>query len=413
MDIPISWLVISLIVLIILSAFFSGSETGLIAVNKYRLKSLAKNGNKRAKLALKLLQDTDSLIGTILLGNNFVNILSASIATIIAIALFGESSVFIASIVLTIVILIFAETTPKTFAAKNPEKVSLFSVLILNILIKILTPLVWIIKHLAGLILRVFGIKKDKTEDKIELDELKMSIIDTKDNIADKYHQILLNIIDVQKVIVDDFMIPKTEFVGIELSELDEAIKIIQSGNHTRLVVYEKGEIIGILHMRKIANLYAQNNFNLESIRKVIVKPYFAPEGISLATQLEEFQRRKKRLGLVVDEYGDVKGMIALEDILEEIVGQFTSNTTEVISDILKQDDGSYLIDPSINLHKLNRTLKLNFKTNAKTLNGLILEQLQHIPKRDISIKIDNVIIEILQITDNNIKLVKLTIIAT
>lgn len=408
MDIPLSWLILSLIGLILISAFFSGSETAMMASNRYRLKSLAKSGNKSAKLTLKLLKDSDSLIGTILLGNNFVNILASSIATIIAIKLFGESSVFIASLVLTAVILIFAETTPKTFAAKNPEKVSLPVAYILNILIRLFTPLVWIVKHSANLILTLFGMSSSNTQDTLSADELRMSVIDAKANIEDKYHQILLNIIDLGNAVVEDIMIPKTEFLGIDLDDLDASRRVIASTNHTRLVVYEEGEIIGIIHMRKVVNLYAQDNFSVKTIKEIMVKPYFIPEGITLAIQLEQFQHNKKRLALVVDEYGDVKGMITIEDILEEIVGQFTSNVTEEISDITQEEDGSYIIDPSINLHRLNRILKLEFTSSAKTLNGLIVESLQSIPKRDVSIKINNVIIEILQIKDNTIKLVRL-----
>ncbi len=412
MDLPILWLIIILLFLLLLSAFFSGSETGLVASNKYRLQSLAKKGDKRAKLSIKLLNDIDSLIGTILLGNNFVNILAASIATIIAINLYNEEAVFLSSLLLTIIVLIFAETAPKTFAAKNPEKVALFASPILRLLIWLFQPIVWIVKHIARLFLNVLGIRHQKEDTSVELDELKMSVIDAKENIDDTYYQILLNIIDLKLVTVDDIMIPKTEFIGVELTELEEAIKIISSSNHTRLVTYEHGEIIGILHMRKIANLYVKNQFTIENIKAIIAKPYFIPEGISLAVQLAEFQKYKKRLGLVVDEYGEIKGMIALEDILEEIVGQFTSNTTEVIEDIILQEDGSYLVEPSVNLHKLNRKLGLSLKANAKTLNGLILETLQSIPKRDVSFKIDNIIVEIIQIHETTIKLVKLTILS-
>jgi Mg2+/Co2+ transporter CorB len=409
MDIPIIWLIISLIFLILLSAFFSSSETSMIASNRYRLKNLA-NTSKTAKKTLKLLDNTDSLIGTILLGNNFVNILAASITTILAIKLFGESSIGIASIVLTFVILVFAENTPKTLASRHPEKVAVFFTPLLSIFIKILQPLVWIIRQITNFFLFIFRIK-NQDNNKISADELKMSVIDAKTSISDKYHKILLNIIDLQDVKIEDIMIPKTEFVSIDIDEFANLEEIIKQTSHTRLIVYKenKDNIIGILHMRKVANLYAKGEFNSEKLKEIMVAPYFVPEGISLATQLEEFQKNKKRLALVVDEYGEAKGMIVLEDILEEIVGQFTSNTSEKVGEIEKLANGTYQIDPSVNLYKLETILDVEFNSKSKTLNGLILDNLQELPKRDVSIKIDNIIIEIKQISDGNIKLVHLT----
>jgi Mg2+/Co2+ transporter CorB len=413
MDLPILWLIIILVFLILLSAFFSSSETSMIASNRYRLQNSAKT-NKNAKKTLKLLENIDSLIGTILLGNNFVNILAASITTILAIKLFGESSIGIASIVLTFVILVFAENTPKTLAARYPEKIAVFFTPLLQVFIIVLRPLVWIIRQITNLFLFIFNIK-EKNNHIVSADELKMSVVDAKPNISDKYHKILLNIIDLQDVHIEDIMIPKTEFISIDIDEFDNLENIIAQTSHTRLIVYKehKENIIGILHMRKVANLYAKGEFNTEKLKEIMVDPYFVPEGISLATQLEEFQKNKKRLALVVDEYGEAKGMIVLEDILEEIVGQFTSNTSEKVAEIEKIDDNNYQIDPSINLYKLEVILNTKFKTNAKTLNGLILENLQELPKRDVSIKIDNVIIEIKQISNEVIKLVHLTHLTT
>lgn len=411
MDVSIIWLITSLILLILLSAFFSSSETSMIASNRYRLKNLAKT-NKKAQKTLKILENTDSLIGTILLGNNFVNILAASISTILAIRLFGESSIGVASLILTFVILIFAENTPKTIASRHPEKLAIFFTPFLSVFIKILQPLVWIIRQITNFFLFIFKVKNN-INNSISADELKMSVLDAKTSISDKYHKILLNIIDLQEVSIEDIMIPKTEFISIDIDKFDNLEQVIKQTSHTRLIAYQgnKDNIIGILHMRKVANLYAKNEFNLDTLKKIMMEPYFVPEGISLATQLGEFQKNKKRLAIVIDEYGEAKGMIVLEDILEEIVGQFTSNISDKINELQLQNDGSYLVDPSINLYKLSNILGVELNqidSNSKTLNGLILNELQAIPQRDVSLKISNIIIEVKQISDGVIKLVRL-----
>ena len=411
MDVSIIWLITSLILLILLSAFFSSSETSMIASNRYRLKNLAKT-NKKAQKTLKILENTDSLIGTILLGNNFVNILAASISTILAIRLFGESSIGVASLILTFVILIFAENTPKTIASRHPEKLAIFFTPFLSVFIKILQPLVWIIRQITNFFLFIFKVKNN-INNSISADELKMSVLDAKTSISDKYHKILLNIIDLQEVSIEDIMIPKTEFISIDIDKFDNLEQVIKQTSHTRLIAYQgnKDNIIGILHMRKVANLYAKNEFNLDALKKIMMEPYFVPEGISLATQLGEFQKNKKRLAIVIDEYGEAKGMIVLEDILEEIVGQFTSNISDKINELQLQNDGSYLVDPSINLYKLSNILGVELNqidSNSKTLNGLILNELQAIPQRDVSLKISNIIIEVKQISDGVIKLVRL-----
>jgi len=259
MDVSIIWLITSLILLILLSAFFSSSETSMIASNRYRLKNLAKT-NKKAQKTLKILENTDSLIGTILLGNNFVNILAASISTILAIRLFGESSIGVASLILTFVILIFAENTPKTIASRHPEKLAIFFTPFLSVFIKILQPLVWIIRQITNFFLFIFKVKNN-INNSISADELKMSVLDAKTSISDKYHKILLNIIDLQEVSIEDIMIPKTEFISIDIDKFDNLEQVIKQTSHTRLIAYQgnKDNIIGILHMRKVANLYAKN----------------------------------------------------------------------------------------------------------------------------------------------------------
>ncbi|AYQ57207.1 cobalt transporter [Bathymodiolus thermophilus thioautotrophic gill symbiont] len=383
----------------------------MMAINRYRLKALAKT-NKNAKRTERLLENLDPLIGTILLGNNLVNIFASSIATILAIKLWGDGSVILASLALTFIILVFAETTPKTFAAKNPEKIALPASIVIEAFIQIFKPFVWLIAQLSQGILAILGIKEKSDTGDISSEELKMVVNDAKPIIASNYQKMLLNIIDLEKVKVEDIMIPRHELISIDTSKPDEIIKQLQRTQHTRLLTYDtsSNNITGVLHMRNVVNLYAKDAFSVENVLALIRKPYFVPEGTSLAHQLKHFQMQKRRLGLVVDEYGEIRGLIVLEDILEEIVGQFTSNQNESIDEVIKQEDGSYLVDPRVSIRELNALLNTNLSVDkAKTLNGLILEELQSIPKRDVSIKIDNILIDIIQITDRTIKLVKLT----
>jgi len=405
------WLSVLLFLLIIASAFFSASETSMMALNRYRLKALSAKNNTQAKRVEKLLKKIDYLIGGILLGNNFVNILAASIATLLSIKLWGEGSVIIASLVLTLVILIFAENTPKTFAAKNPEKIALPASWLLEILIKIFKPLIYLISVISQFILQLFGLK-NVNKDILNSEELRMAVKDSKSQMSKNYQNMLLNIIDLEKVKVEDIMIPHHELVSADANNEDELFEQFKRIQHNRLLLFEGSEnnIIGTIHMRDILNIYAKEEINVSKIKELIREPYFIPEGTPLSQQLEHFKKQKRRLGIVVDEYGEVKGMVVLDDILEEIVGQFTSSQGETIEEIKIQDDGSYLADPRVSIRELNSELnvKLPFDS-AKTLNGLILEQLQSFPQHNVSLKIDPLIIEIIQVSKQGIKLVKIT----
>jgi len=383
----------------------------MMAINRYRLRSLAQK-HRGAKRTQRLLENVDELIGAILLGNNFVNILASSIATIIAIHLWGEGSVIYASVLLTFVILIFAETTPKTFAAKFPEKVAIPSSLVISLVIKIFKPFVWLVSLFSKSILKILGVSNNGQNTHVSSEELKMVVDDAKRVISSKYQKMLKNIIDLENVRVEDIMIPRNELISVDINKQDELLEYLKRVQHTRLLIYKDtpDNITGVLHMRNVVNLYANEEFSIDNVIDKIREPYFVPEGTSLSDQLEHFQKQKRRLGLVVNEYGEVRGMIVLEDILEEIVGQFTSNQSENIEEIIKQDDGSYLIDPRVSIRELNDTLDTDFSPDrAKTLNGLILDELQMIPTRDISLKVDSIMIEILQISGNAIKLVKVT----
>ncbi|MDB9975135.1 CNNM domain-containing protein [Candidatus Thioglobus sp.] len=405
------WLSVLLFVLILASAFFSASETSMMALNRYRLKTLSSKNNLQAQRVERLLKNIDYLIGGILLGNNFVNILAASIATLLALKIWGEGSVIIASLALTLVILIFAENTPKTFAAKNPEKIALPASWLLDLLIKIFKPLIYLISLISKSILNFLGLK-NISKDILNSEELRMAVVDSKSVLSKSYQNMLLNIIDLEKVKVDDIMIPHHELVSADINNEEELFEQLKRIQHTRLLIFDGSEnnIIGTIHMRDVVNIYARDEINMAKIKEIIREPYFIPEGTPLSQQLEHFKTQKRRLGIVVDEYGEVQGMVVLDDILEEIVGQFTSSQGESIDEINIQSDGSYLVDPRISIRELNAKLKVSLPfDNAKTLNGLILEQLQSFPQHNVSFKVDSLIVEIVQVNKQGVKLVKIT----
>jgi Mg2+/Co2+ transporter CorB len=382
----------------------------MMAINRYRLKTLSAKNNAQAKRVEKLLGNIEHLIGGILLGNNFVNILAASITTIIALKLWGEGSVIFASLVLTLVILIFAETAPKTYAANNPEKVALPAAIVLDYIIKLFKPIIWLISNTSKIILKPIG-SNQGSKDNLSSEELRMAVVDSKSMIAKNYQKMLLNVIDLEKVRVEDIMIPHHELISVDINNEDELFEQLKRIQHTKLIIFDGTEdnIIGTIHMRDVVNLYAKNEVSVDTIKELIREPYFIPEGTSLSSQLEHFKKQKRRLGMVVDEYGEIKGMVALEDILEEIVGQFTSNQGESIQEITQQEDGSYLVDPKISIRELNNILKSNLPYgHATTLNGLILEHLQSLPQHNVSLKIESLIIEIVQVSKQGVKLVRI-----
>ncbi len=405
------WLSVLLFLLILASAFFSASETSMMALNRYRLKTLSSKNNSQAKRVEKLLDKIDYLIGGILLGNNFVNILAASIATLLSIKLYGEGSVIIASMILTVVILIFAENTPKTFAAKNPERIALPASWLLELIIKLFKPVIYLISLISKFILKIFGLKSESINN-LNSEELRMAVKDSKSMMSRNYQRMLLNIIDLEKVKVEDIMIPHSELVIADIDNEEELFDHFKRIQHNRLLIFKGSEnnIIGTIHMRDIVNSYAKDEVSISRIKELIREPYFIPEGTPLSQQLEHFKNQKRRLGIVVDEYGEVQGMVVLDDILEEIVGQFTSSQGETIAEIHLQDDGSYIVDPRISIREINSELKIKLPfDNAKTLNGLILEQLQSFPQNNVSLKIDSLIIETIQVGKQGVKLVKIT----
>ncbi|MEQ9545943.1 MAG: HlyC/CorC family transporter [Marinobacter sp.] len=398
-----------LVGLIILSGFFSSSETGMMSLNRYRLKHMAKTGHKGAKRAQGLLQRTDQLIGVILIGNNFVNILASAIATVIAIRIWGDAGIAIATILLTLVILIFAEVTPKTLAALFPEKIAFPASHILGPLLKALYPLVWAVNLFTGAILRILRISpEDAANDHLSREELRTVVNEAGALIPAKHKDMLVGILDLENVTVNDIMVPRNDVVGIDLDdELDTILRQLRSSQHTRLPVY-KGDvnnIQGILHLRSASKLLLQEEINKAMIMQLCQEPYFVPESTPLNTQLINFQKGKRRFGVVVDEYGDVLGLATLEDILEEIVGEFTTDYAATSPDIIPQDDGTFIIDGATALRTINKTLGWKMPTDGpKTLNGLITETLENIPETNVCLKVAGHRIEVLQIKDNVVK---------
>lgn len=414
-DVPLSVLFIALIVLIICSGFFSGSETGLMTLNRYRMRHLAKEGHKGALRASRLLTRPDRLIGLILLGNNFVNILASSLATIIALRLMGEAGIAVAAIILTLAILIFAEVAPKTLAALHPERIAYPASVVLEPLLKLLYPLVWIVNGAANILLKPFGIfKLDPSQQALSPEELRTVVLEAGLMIPKRHQNMLLSILDLEEITVDDIMIPRNELEGIDIEEdWENIIAQLTRSQYTRLLVYRGNidHVVGFLHLRKVLNLVLSKQFDFkrEDLEGLIREPYFIPEGTPLNKQLLNFQLLHRRSGLVVDEYGDFLGLVTLEDILEEIVGEFTTDPAAVTPFISSQDDGSYLVDGRVTIRSLNRALSWNLPTGGpKTLNGLIMEYLETIPEPGTSLMLAGHPVEIVRISGNRVKTVRI-----
>jgi Mg2+/Co2+ transporter CorB len=408
-DASISFLLGVLCFLILCSAFFSSSETGMMSLNRYRLKHLVKQNHRGARKASKLLDQPDRLIGVILIGNNFVNILASAIATVIAVRLWGDAGIVIATAALTIVILIFAEVSPKTVAALYPEKIAFPAAYILTPLLTLTYPLVWIVNSITNGLLKLFGLSTDgNSNHHLSTEELRTLVHEAGALLPKRKQSMLLGVLELNDVTVDDIMIPKNDIQGIDLDlELDEILDRLSTTNHTRLPVYngDINKVVGILHMRNLAQLIQQGKVTKASIVQVIREPYFIPESTPLQTQLLNFQKESRRIGLVVDEYGDVLGIATLEDILEEIVGELSTEHREENSDIHAQEDGSYFIEASVYIRDINKSLSWELPTDGpKTLNGLIMETLESIPDANVCLNINGYRIETLQMTDNLIK---------
>lgn len=385
-----------------------------MSLNRYRLKHLAKSNNRAALLTQKLLERTDRLIGLILIGNNFVNFLAASITTVIFGKLWGDLGVLIAPFVLTAVVLIFAEVTPKTLAALHPEKIAFPAAFVLTPLYKIFFPFVIGLNAVSNGLLRLIGVKvEDGADHSLNSEELKTIVAEAGVLIPKRHQNMLVSILDLEKVTVEDIMIPRAEITGIDLDmPMDEIINQMKNAVHTRLPVYqdEIDNIKGFLHARQMIKLltYDEEDLNKQAIIDVMTPVYFIPEGTPLNTQLLNFQRKKLRIGLVVDEYGDILGLATIEDILEEIVGEFTTDFADTSKDIQEEENGSIIIDGSATIRDINKTLQWKLPTDGpKTLNGLIIEYIEAIPQAGTGMRLSGYPMEILQVKANMVKSVR------
>ncbi len=399
--------------LILLSGFFSSSETGLMSLNRYRLKHLAESGNRGARLAQKLLQRPDRLLGLILLGNNFVNILASAIATILALRMLGETGIAIATGLLTFVVLIFAEVAPKTLAALYPERIAFPAAYVYTPLLKAMYPLVFGINLLANTLLKTMGVHPERVQqDGVSVEELRSVVMETSQLVPQKHQDMLLGILNLEDATVDDIMVPRNEITALDMDESwDEIIDDLTTCQRTRLPVYrgDINNIVGIIHMRRVINLLTRNELTPENLENQIREAYFIPEGTSLYQQLVNFQKNKRRTALTVDEYGDVQGLVTLEDILEEVVGEFTTTSPINNTNIIEQDDDSFLITGNTHIREINRSLGLELPTEGpKTLNGLILEHLESIPTPGTSILVANHPIEVIKIQNNAVQTARL-----
>lgn len=413
-DPSLTMLLVFFVLLICASAYFSSSETAMMSLNRYRLKHLRRKRHTAASRASKLLESPDKLIGVILIGNNFVNFLAASIATSIAITVLGDPAPLITAVILTLVVLIFAEVTPKTIAALYPEKIAYPSSMLLVFLLKLLYPVVWVVNMISNAMVRMLGFNSegDDSHQHLTPEELRSVVYESGERMPRRRHDMLLNILDLETVTVNDILVPRNDVIGIDVEDdIDEILNLIASAQHTRMPIYKRdlNNMIGILHLRSSGKLIRVENLNKSAIIRESIEPYYIPESTPLHTQLFNFQKKKSRMAVVVDEYGAVKGIVTLEDILEEIVGEFTTDLADSSKDIHSQSDGSYLIDGTASIRDINRILNWNLDSSgAKTLNGLLMEILQSIPDSSVGIEIDGCYAEIVQVKDNVIRTVRM-----
>ena len=410
-DVPLGLLLGLLIVLLFFSAFFSGTETALMRLNRFRLRSRARSGHRAARLAETMLQRPDRLIGLILLGNNTVNLAAAALTTVIALRLGGENAIWAGTAILTLVILIFAEAVPKTFAAYNPSRVALPAALIYYPMLKIAYPLIWLINLAANSILRLLGQNPSKaSSSSLSTDELR-TLLREGGTVPERHQNMLLSVLDLGETTVDDVMVPRQEILGIDLDEpWKETLLLIKNSQHTCLPVFRDDidNIKGFIRIRNILEKHNKDALDEPRLLENLEEPYFVPEGTPLNKQLFNFQNLKNRFAFVVDEYGDIQGLITTEDIVREIVGEFGADPGPTDVEITKDSERSYVVDASANVRQLNRLMSWNFPTDGpKTLNGLIVEQLETIPNSGTGVTVADYPIEILSTTEHGIKKVR------
>jgi len=422
--VPLWVLFLALALLILCSAFFAMAETALMAANKYRLRHLAKRGNRSAITTLWLLERTDKLLALVLIANTLINAMATALVTAIAILFFGheEGVITVATAVVAFLLIVFAEISPKVIGASYPERISLASSFVLKPLMKVAKPLIWFVNlFVYGFLrlLRIRGIARlhsDQAQNKLSIDELRFVVLESGQYIQQKHKSILLNLFDLEKISIEDIMTPRSQIEALNLSLPVETIKAeLTTCYHNKLPVYEGeiNKIVGILHVRKAMGLLNQgDDLSVEHFRALLTEPYFVPQDTAVLAQLQYFQENKERLGIIVDEYGEVQGLVTLEDIIEEMIGDFTTSTPGAArTDAMAWNaGGECLLEGSAPLRDINKKLGLDLPLDGpKTVNGLLLEQLQEIPEFPIALKIGQTVIEVVQVQNQAIKVVKLT----
>jgi len=409
-------LIITLVVMILVSAYFSGSETGMMTLNRYRLRHKARSGNRAARRVEKLLRRPDRLISLVLIGNNLVNILASALATIVGMRMYGDAGVAIATGILTFAVLIFAEVLPKTVAALYPEKVAYPSSLLLGPLQIVMMPLVWLLNTITRLLMRMVGIKSDGAiSAALSKDELRTIVYESRSLMSRRHQDMLLSVLDLEKVNVDDIMVPRNEIVGININDDWKSIeRQVSHSPHGRIVLFRDSldDAVAMLRVREAWRMMTEKKeFTKENLLRAADEIYFVPEGTPLNVQLVKFQRNKKKVGLVVDEYGDIKGLVTIEDILEEIVGDFTTSMSPSLAEeVMPQSDGSVLIEGSANVREINKAFNWHLpQEEARTINGMLLEELEEIPQAGTRIQVENYDVDILDVQDNMVKQVRIT----
>ena len=413
MHLSISMLLLLVFFLVLLSAFFSASEIGMMSLNRYRLRHLVKKNDKRAIRVNQLLAHPDRLLSVVLIGNTLANIIASMAATLVGQHLFGEVGVLVATALLTIIVLVFSEMTPKTFAALYPQQVAFSCSLPLKILQVIFAPLVHLVSGVANGLLRLCGISIDRVQrEALTGEELRSVVHEAGGLLPIEHKSMLISLLDLEQARVEDIMVPKAEIIGIDLDQpWNKLLEQLELTQHTRLPLYRTSidSLVGMVHLRSVLNLVLDERLDMEGLLSIAEPPYFIPEATSLNVQILNFQKMKRRSCFVVNEYGDLQGLVTMEDILEEIVGEFTTDIAALSKDITPQDNGSVIVDASITLRNLNRLLNWHLPLlGPRTLSGLIIEFLGYIPPADCCLTIEHYQIEILKVSENIIKSVRI-----
>lgn len=413
MQLSIVTLLIILVLLVVLSGFFSGSEIGMMSLNRYRLRHLVKKNNKQAIRVSQMLARPDKLLSVLLIGNTLANIVASTVATLVGQRLYGDAGVAIATLLLTLVILVFSEMTPKTLAALYPQQVAFAVALPLKWMQNIMAPIVQVISWITNGILRLFGISIDKVQkEALSGEELRSVVHEAGGLLPIEHKSMLISLLDLEQATVEDIMVPKTDIIGLDLEQpWHELLDQLETAQHTRLPLYRDtiDNLVGMVHVRNVLNLALDECLDMENLLKSAAPPYFIPEATPLNVQILNFRKMKRRSCFVVDEYGDLLGLVTMEDILEEVVGEFTTDIADLSKDISQQEDGSVIVDASITLRHLKRLLNWQLPLiGPRTLSGLIIEHLGYIPPADCCLQIENFQFEILKVGDNTIKTVKM-----